>query len=87
MPYIIWTGNFLNAQDYDVTENIILQDNMSAIILRKNGKSSSVKRTKHINILYCFVTDRIKKSEVTVDWCQTYDTTGDLYTKPNHGIA
>ena len=85
MPSILWTGNSLNTQDYDATENIIFQDNRSAIILKKNGKSSSVKRTKHINIQYCFVTDRIKKCEVTVDWCQTYDTTGGLFTKPNQG--
>ena len=26
MPSIIWTRNFMNAQDYDVTENIIFQD-------------------------------------------------------------
>ena len=32
-----------------------------------------------------FVTDRIKKGEITVDWCPTYDMTGDLFTKPNQG--
>ena len=52
MLSIIWTRNFLNAQDYDVTENIIFQDNKSTIILEKNGKSSSGKRTKYINIRY-----------------------------------
>ena len=39
MPSILWTRNFMNAQDYDVTENIIFQDNKSAILLEKNGKS------------------------------------------------
>ena len=33
IPSILWTGNFLNSQDYDVTENIIFQDNKSAILL------------------------------------------------------
>ena len=37
-PSIIWTRNLLNAQDYDVTENIIFQDNKRAILLDKNGK-------------------------------------------------
>ena len=50
MPSILWTRNFLNAQDYYVTENIIFQDNKSTILLEKNGKSSSGKRTKHNNI-------------------------------------
>ena len=54
MTSILWTRNFLNAQDYDVTENIIFWDNKSAILPEKNGKLSSVKRTKHINIqLFC----------------------------------
>ena len=82
MPSIILTRNFTNSQDCDVTENIIFQDNKSAIILEKNGKLSSGTIKKHINIRYFFVTDRIKKGEVTVDWCPPYDTTGDLFTKP-----
>ena len=31
------------------------------------------------------MTGRIKKDEVTVDWCPTYDMTGDFFTKPNQG--
>ena len=76
MLSIIWTRNFLNAQDYEVTEKIIFQDNKSAILLEKNGKSSFGNKTKHINVRYFFATDRIKKGEVTVDWCPTYDMTG-----------
>ena len=52
MPSILWTRNFLNAQDYDFTENIIFQVKKSEIILEKNGKSSSGNITKHINIRY-----------------------------------
>ena len=85
MTSILWKRNFLNAQDDNVTENIIFQDKKSAVLLENNGKSSSVKRTKHINIRYFFVTDRIKEVEVTVDWCPTYDMTRDLFTKPNQG--
>ena len=36
----------MKAQDYDVVKNIILQDNKSAILLEKNGKKSSGKKTK-----------------------------------------
>ena len=86
MPSNIWTRNFLNAQDYDVTKNTIFHNNKSAMILENNGKSSSGNRTKHINIRYFFVTDIIKKGEVTVDWCPTYDMTGDFFTKPNQGL-
>ena len=85
MPGILWTRNFMKAQDYDVVENIIFQDNKSAILLEKNGKTSSGKRTKHISIRYFFVTDRINKGDVSVAWCPTDDMTGDFFTKPNQG--
>jgi hypothetical protein len=52
MPSIIWTRQFLEAQRIDVTVNIIYQDNRSAILLEKNGRRSSGKRTRHINIKY-----------------------------------
>ena len=51
----------------------------------KNGKASSTKRTKHINIRYFFITDRIKQGEVSLQWCPTGDTIGDYATKPLQG--
>ena len=85
MPSILWTRNFLKAQGYQVNENIIYQDNKSAMLLEKNGKASSGKRTKHINIRYFFVTDRIQKGDVDVRWCPTSLMTGDFFTKPLQG--
>ena len=52
MPSILWTRLFLEAQGYDVTNNIIYKYNKSAILLEKNGKASSGKLTKHINMRY-----------------------------------
>ena len=46
---------------------------------------SSGKRKKHINVQYFFVTGRIKKGEVTVNGCPTYDMNGDFFTKPDQG--
>jgi hypothetical protein len=85
MPAVLWTRMFLKAQGYDVRETIVYQDNLSAILLEKNGKASSSKRTKHINVRYYFVTDRIKKGDLSVEWCPTEDMTGDFLTKPNQG--
>ncbi len=85
MPSILWTRLFLDAQGYGVTENIIYQDNQAAILLEKNGKASSGKRTKHINMRYFFVTDRVAKRDVSVEWCPTGDMTGDFLTKPLQG--
>ena len=52
MPGILWTKNVMKSQDYDVVENIIVQDNKSAMLLEKNVKISSGKRTKHISIRF-----------------------------------
>jgi hypothetical protein len=85
MPAILWTRYFLEAQGYGICENIVYQDNMSAILLEKNGRASSSKRTKHINARFYFVTDRISKGDMSVIWCPTGDMTGDFMTKPTQG--
>ena len=85
MPSILWTRNFLKAQGYAVTENILYQDNKSSILLEKNGKASSSKRTRHIAIRYFFVTDRIAKGELSIEWCPTADMIADFMTKPLQG--
>lgn len=85
MPQILWTRYFLQAQGHSTTESIIYQDNQSAILLEKNGRASSSKRTRHINIRYFFVTDRIAKKEVTVQYCPTGNMLADFFTKPLQG--
>ena len=82
MPGIIWKRRFLKAQDYGVTNNINLQDNKSTLILENIGKESSGKITNHINIS-SFVTDRIQRGEVPVEWCLTIDINSGLFTKTN----
>jgi hypothetical protein len=57
MPLILWTRYFLITQGYQVNDNVVYQDNRSAILLERNGKTSSSKRTKHINIRYFFITE------------------------------
>ena len=85
MPAICWTRQFMQAQGYQVNDNILFQDNKSTILLEKNGKALSSKRTKHINIRYFFITDRIAKGDLKVEWCPTRDMVGDCMTKPLQG--
>jgi hypothetical protein len=85
IPAICWTRYFMKAQGYGVKDNVLFQDNKSSIMLEKNGKASSSKRTKHINIRYFFISDRVKKEEVSVVWCPTGDMIGDFATKPLQG--
>ena len=45
------------AQGCGVTQNLLLQDNKSSILLERNGKASSGKQTRHINVRNFFITD------------------------------
>jgi hypothetical protein len=85
MPAICWARYLMKAQGYGVKDNVLFQDNKSSIILEKNGKASSSKPTKHINIQYFFITDRVSNEEVSVVWCPTGDMIGDYATKPLQG--
>mgnify|MGYP006897339887 CR=1 FL=1 len=38
---ILWTRYFLEAQGYEVKDNVLLQDNQSAIRLETNGRASA----------------------------------------------
>ena len=60
---ILWTCNFLMSQGYPVQENIVYQDNMSAMLLENNGHKSSTKRTKHIELRYFLSTIKYCKKK------------------------
>ena len=85
MPSILWTNYFLEFQGYSSENTILFQDNKSAILLEKNGRKSSSKRTKHINMRYYFITDRIRNGELSVEHCPTQDMIADFFTKPLQG--
>jgi hypothetical protein len=85
MPIILWTNYFLDAQGYGTNDTILYQDNQSAILLEKNGRKSSSKRTKHLNCRYYFITDHINSNELSVEYCPTGEMVGDFFTKPLQG--
>ena len=53
--------------------------------MENNGRLSSGKRTRHIDIRYFFVKDRIDKKEVRVQYCSTQEMVADFFTKPLQG--
>jgi hypothetical protein len=87
MPMILWTRQFLEGQGYTIQDNIVFQDNQSAMLLENNGQRSSTKRTRHLKIRYFFVTDKIKSKEMSVEYCPTGDMWADVFTKPLQGAA
>ncbi len=82
---ILWTWLFILAQGIKVTDNILYQDNKSAILLEKNGWASSSKQMKHIEIWYYYVADCIAKGDLSVVWCPTNKMIADFLTKPLQG--
>jgi len=85
MPMILWTRQFLEGQGYTIEDNIVYQDNQSAILLETNGQQSSTKRTRHLDIRYYFVTDRVRAKELSITYCPTGDMWADIHTKPLQG--
>jgi hypothetical protein len=83
--HVLWTRLFLEAQGYAVKDNVVFQDNQSAILLERNGKASSGKRTRHFNIRYFFLTDQVANNNVTIQFCPTDEMTADFMTKPLQG--
>ena len=82
---MLWTRLFLQAQGYRIDKNILFQDNKSTILLVENGKRSSSKRTRHLNIRYFFLTDQVQKGNLTIKYCPTDDMIADFMSKPLQG--
>ena len=85
LPLIIWSRYFLMAQGQTILDTLVHQDNQSAMLLERNGRSSCGRRTRHINIRYFAITDHIKNGEIRVQHCPTDDMLGDYATKPVQG--
>ena len=84
-PQAIWTTYFLKDQGVKVEQSVLFQDNMSSILLEKNGRSSSSKQTRHMNIRFLFIKDRVDSREVRIEHCPTGDMIAHFFTKPLQG--
>jgi hypothetical protein len=85
LPSTIWSKMFLEAQGHGITTNFFEQDNISAIRLEKNGRSSAGKQSRHIDIRYFFMKDRVKEDNITIRHCPTEEMLADFLTKPLQG--
>jgi len=84
MTMALWTKNFMKAQGHE-TQTKLMQDNTSAIQLERNGKTSSHKRTRHINIRHFFIKDQIDRGAVQVEHCPTDSMKADFFSKAQQG--
>ena len=85
MGLILWIRMFMKEQGIPVSDNVVFQDNQSAILLENNGQRSSGKRTRHMNVRYYFVTDNITRKNMRVVYCPTEEMIADFFTKPLQG--
>ena len=85
LPYNIWLLMFMTMQGYEVKNNVLYQDNQSTILMLKNGRNSCTGNSRHINIRYFFVKDRIDKKEIRVEYCPSLIMLADFFTKPLQG--
>ena len=66
-------------------EDVVLQDNQSAMLIHNHGRFSCEKGSKYIHICYFFVTDRIKHKEIKIKYCSTGEMIADFMSKPLQG--
>ena len=86
LPLVLWTPLFLKEQGVEVKENVLHQDNKSRILLEENGKHSSGKRTRALDIRYFMVTDQVERGNVSITYCPTDDMVGDFMSKGLTGL-
>ena len=86
LPLMPWASLFLKEQGYEVKENIVKQDNKSAILLANDGKASLDKQTQAINVQCFHITDQIKKGNMAIQHCHTDEMTSDFMSKGPQGV-
>jgi hypothetical protein len=76
---------FLEHQGYPIDENILYQDNQSAIKIEINGSKSCGRQSRHIDMRYFFMKDRLTSENIKVIYCPTEHMVADFFTKPLQG--
>ena len=61
VTFNIWIVMFYWAQGYEITKNLLFQDNESTINMEKNRQESFTGNSRHTNIRNLFVKDGVDK--------------------------
>lgn len=81
---VIWARDFLVGIGEKVGPAVVYQDNQSTMALIEKGSGAS-DRSRHINIRYFWVKDRVASGELQVEYMATEDMLADVLTKPLQG--
>jgi hypothetical protein len=71
----------MEEQECKIVQSVVFRDNTSAMTIEIKGKTSSGKRTRHFEIKYFYVTDRIKGKEVMIEHSSTDSMIADYMMK------
>jgi len=85
LPYALWLIYFYGAQGYKIAKSELKQDNQSTMRWLKNGRRSSGKQSRHVNIRFFWVADILREHRIAVEYCSTHIMLGDFFTKPLQG--
>ena len=78
---VLWSREWVLSQGHKLGPTIIYQDNKSVLSLMDTGRTTK-QRTKHLNVRYFYIRDRIQKNELRLDYLPTGSMIADLMTKP-----
>jgi len=85
LPYPVWLLYFYEAQGYRITKKIMYQYNQSTMNFLINGRKSCGKQSRHTNIRFFWIADRLKEHGMNVEYCPTDATLADFYSKSLQG--
>jgi hypothetical protein len=81
---VIRTRDFLLGQGYKIGAVKVEQDNKSCIAMIAKGRPENP-LTRHINVRFFFVKDRVDAGELEIVYVPTEDLVADVMTKPLQG--
>eukprot|EP00957_Ditylum_brightwellii_P148192 11283409-Ditylum_brightwellii.AAC.1 len=81
LPQQLYTNMIFEAQSYVISSSVIFQGNQGAIHLEQNGCGSGGKRTRHMDVMFFFITDRVEAGEIMLEHCLSGEMRGDFFSK------
>ena len=85
VTFNIWLVMFYQAQGYEITTNVLFQDNESAINMDNNEQQSCTGNSRHFNILHFYVNNIVDIENIEVQFCLTHLMIADYFTNPFKG--
>jgi hypothetical protein len=81
LPQAIWARKLLEKQGCIINQKTFYQGNQRAIQFEKSGRKSCGPNSRHIDIRYFFIKDRLKIEGFNVKYCPTEQVLANFFTK------